>query len=85
MTTRHQRSAMLAALTAFLMVATAASAHEGEHEGAAEVMRINTVVPGSAAEKAGLLAGDRILAWNGQKITTQSELDALLATARKRA
>jgi len=54
-------------------------AHEGEHDDG-EVMRISDVVPGGAAEVAGLAVGDRILAWDGKKIATQQQLSVLLAS-----
>lgn len=75
---RHRlQLSLLLALAATLALITDAVAHEGEHEGG-EVMVISSVVPGSAAETAGLVAGDRILTWDGQEITTQRELNAFL-------
>lgn len=71
---------LLAAASAFLL-ATAAIAYEGEHE-RGEIMQIAAVVPGGAADKAGLAAGDQILAWNGLKLTTQQELNAFLGSFR---
>lgn len=69
----------LVAIAASLSLATGAVAHEGEHKGG-EVMLISGVVPGSAADTAGLAAGDRILTWDGQKLTTQGELSAFLGS-----
>lgn len=74
---RRLRFSTLMAITATLSLGTGIAAHDGEHEGG-EVMVISGVVPGSAAEEAGLVAGDRIAAWEGQQITTQGELNASL-------
>lgn len=77
MRTHRFRATAAVAVAATLLATAAAVAHEGEHEDG-EVMLITAVVPGSAAEAAGLAAGDRILTWDGQSITTQQELGAFL-------
>src|SRR5690348_14169688 len=41
-----------------------------EYSEATHSMRIGAVIPGSAAERAGLRAGDRIVAINGRKLDT---------------
>lgn len=75
---RHRfRNPILLLAAATLLPITSAVAHQGEHPGG-EVMLVATVVPGSAADKAGLVAGDRILTWDGRKITTQEDLSAFL-------
>jgi hypothetical protein len=66
-------------LSMALLLTTRAMAHEGEH-GQGEVMLIAAVAPGSAAEAAGLVAGDRILDWDGEKLTTQRELEVFLGS-----
>ena len=40
-----------------------------------DVLRVGSVVPDSAAERAGLLAGDKILKVNGQSLDSFTELD----------
>ncbi len=42
---------------------------------------VSEVIPGSAAEKAGLKAGDVIVAMNGQKVASFAEMRAKIATA----
>ena len=42
---------------------------------------VSEVIPGSAAEKAGLKAGDVIVAMNGQKVASFAEIRAKIATA----
>lgn len=69
------------AIAAAFLLAIGAIADEGEHEGG-EVMLVAGVVPGSAAESAGLAVGDRIVTWDGQKITTQQELSDFLDSYR---
>ena len=78
MRTRPFQFSLSVASVATLFLVTAAVAHEGEHDEIAEVMMISSVVPGSAADAAGLVAGDRILTWDGQTIATQQELGAFL-------
>lgn len=71
------RAAFPITLTSIWVLAAAAAAHEGEHS-AGELMMIAGVAPDSPAAKAGLETGDRVLTWEGQKITTQQELNAFL-------
>ena len=42
---------------------------------------VSEVIPNSAAEKAGLKAGDVITAMNGQKISSFAEMRAKIATS----
>ena len=65
------------ALAFFLLLSPVAIAHEGEH-GGGELMTLAAVVPSSAADKAGLRAGDKILAWEGQELSTQDAFSSYL-------
>jgi hypothetical protein len=54
----------------------------GVRAGLEEPWSIREVVPGSAAERAGLRPQDRIVKWNGQEIDTFPELKALISKCR---
>ena len=77
---RHRTSILVATAVA-LVTAVGSNAHEGEHKNG-RVMVIASVVPDGAADKAGVIAGDQILAWNGENLTTQQELTGFLSSFR---
>jgi S1-C subfamily serine protease len=54
--------------------------YAGEY-GASQGQVIMNVVPGSAADKAGLVAGDVILTFNGQAVASADDLDAAMSKA----
>ena len=55
--------------------------YAGEY-GASQGQVIMNVIPGSAADKAGLVAGDVILTFNGQPVPSADTLDAAIDTAK---
>lgn len=68
-------------IAAAMLVVSGAHAHDGEHDDG-ELMVIVAVVPGGAADLAGLIAGDRVLSWEGQEIVTKQELGTFLDSYR---
>jgi S1-C subfamily serine protease len=46
-------------------------------------MVVDRVLPRSLAEKAGIQAGDTLMAVNGQEISSRNELDASLQKSKK--
>jgi hypothetical protein len=54
--------------------------YAGEY-GASQGQVITSVIPGSAAERAGLVAGDVILTFNGQPVPSADDLDSAMGTA----
>ena len=56
--------------------------HDEVYSQKAHSVLVQDVEPGSPAEKAGLKTGDRIVAVNGQELTTSAPFDDVYATAR---
>jgi hypothetical protein len=77
----HSSAMRLAALLLLpILTATPSGGHESHGEGdAAQAMLIAAITPNGPAARAGLLEGDRILAWDGEALRTQDDLDAFLA------
>lgn len=78
-----QRAAVVAAgpianFILAILIFTAVFTFFGERTTAAKV---DVVTAGSAAEKAGFLAGDRVLSIDGQKIESFSEMQRIVATS----
>lgn len=59
------------------------AAHEGHGAADAETaMVVVSVIPSGPADVAGLAEGDRIVSWSGERLRTQSDLEAFLSTRK---
>lgn len=56
--------------------------HDEQYDQRTHSINVGDVVPGSPAESAGLKAGDRVVAVNGQPLTTSAPYDELYARSR---